>query len=195
MDALLAKTIVSAHRKNNLSIGYQGAQMLTESIPFMISFLLTSGITAGIRKGVAKTTKKAIYNYAKRKLEKKLGKEATEAAMKEAEAQALLKLSTNRLAKITPKIAAGMADITAGSAVRAPLMPTSYSQFTENITPTVTGKTEKGGYLTQKGMTPIQAIKDVYIEVASEATGGAFNLGIVGKLLNKAHVDKLLNNP
>lgn len=193
MDALLSKTLISAQREGNLSIGYQGGKMLTESIPFMLSFLATSGVAGGITKGTAKVTQKAIYNYAKNKLVKKLGKEATEAAIKEAEAQALLKLSTSTLAKITPKIASGVANVTAGAAARTPLMPTSYSQFTEDITPTVMGKTEQG-YKMQKGMTPAQAIKDVYIEVASEATGGAFQLGIVGKLLNKTHVDKLLNN-
>ena len=127
---------------------------------------------------------------------KKYGKEATEQAIKKAEAEALLKFTQRKVLQTATKLAGGVANVTAGTAVRTPLMPTSYSQFTQDVTPTVTGVNVNGTYQTQKGMTAGKAALDVISEVGSESTGGIFSygLGTVGKILPKIELDKFLNS-
>jgi hypothetical protein len=189
MEALLIRSMAEFARQGDISNWYKGGSIAANAATFMVPFAATRNVANAAVKGTAALTKRAITKFATKKLGKELGEK--QAAKLIGDASAYLAKSP-----IAKKAVHAVGDMTVGSAVRTPLMPSTYRSVFEDISPDVIGRDSEGNYILEDGKTVAQAIGNAVIEVASESAGGLIGAPFskLGNMIRKSGVSKAIMN-
>ena len=181
LSALAVRSMAEFARQGDISAWYTGGSIAAEAVPFMAQFAATGGISNAAVKGTANLTKRAITKFVRNKLVKELGEEGAELA-----------ISAGK-----KKVLNAIGNMTVGTLVRTPLMPSTYANVTRQITPTVQFD-GKGGYVLEDGKSLPAAIADSFIEVASESSGQLINIPLkaLGRVLSGTRAaQKIMSSP